>query len=188
VGRSESLSVACDGDRGASGSYPGWQSHAVTDAPAHWKPIFTAADAEDLRDYQGESQTVSAYTAVYVDQRQGKEMVAYTNSIAGAANTAILSSDRVQLTSSAYGELSTRESSGQSALVWYRYEVGAHQMISGIGEQLWYGMHSLTGAPRSRVLVLRAGCASDCSVARRALQDFAEALEVAQSREASVLH
>lgn len=166
---------------------PGWQSRPVKDSPAHWKPIFIAADAEDLRDYQGETQTVSAYTAVYVDQRQGKEIVAYTNSIAGAVDTAILSQERVQLASTAYGELTTRETSGQSALVWYRYEVGTHQMISGVGEQLWYGIHSLTGSPRSRVVVLRAGCASDCSDARRALRGFAEALRVAQSREASGL-
>jgi hypothetical protein len=60
----------------------GWQAHAVADAPARWKPVFVAADAVDLQDYRGDLQTVSAFAAVYVDQRQGKEMVGYANSVA----------------------------------------------------------------------------------------------------------
>jgi hypothetical protein len=61
-------------------------------------------------------------------------------------------------------------------------------MTSGIQEQLWYGIKSLTGTAVSRVIVLRADCAKDCSAARQSLLGFAEALESLQSSETSASH
>jgi hypothetical protein len=147
-----------------------------------------AADAVDLQDYRGDLQTVSAFAAVYVDQRQGKEMVGYANSVAGAADTAIVAAQRVQVAETSFNEILTRDPTGQEALVWYRYEVGGRHMTSGIQEQLWYGIKSLTGTAVSRVIALRADCAKDCSAARQSLRGFAEALESLQSSEASASH
>lgn len=119
-----------------------------------------AADAADGNPVTGQSEWVKVYEAIYVSQRQGKELIGYDNSILGSSALRILASAR-------HGELGVNElllqgSDGRQSLIWYYYEVGPRRLMRGFDVQLAYGVGSLWSPPVSRVIALGTACGTSC--------------------------
>ena len=115
----------------------------------------------------GQPEWVKVYEAIYVSQRQGKELIGYGNSILGSSALRILASVR-------RGELGVNElllqgPDGRQSLIWYYYEVGPRRLTRGLGVQLAYGAGSLWSSPVSRVIALGTACGTSCQAGDESL-------------------
>lgn len=149
---------------------PDWQPENV---PVDWQPVFVGADRTRQQTYHSNGQVVSAFAGIYYEQRQGKEMVGYDNTMTGTAQMQIVAVRRVELADGVFNELQTQGTNRAQALFWYRYEVGGSRTVSNLASQLLYGFKSLSGPPVSNVWVLRSNCGQDCNAARQTLNEFA---------------
>lgn len=146
-------------------------------ASGEWVPIFAGADAESLVEFSRGEFRVTAYTATYLRQAQGRELIGHGSRIGGnAAGRLTQSRVRLAATEPAISamEAQWRSAGGASALIWWTYRIGSRDFTNGLRAQLWYGLASLWSEPVSAVVALRSECRPDCGQARLVLQDFAE--------------
>lgn len=151
-------------------SVNGWQATAVSQAD--WRPVFGGADAEVHQEFRSGVTLVEAYAAVYSEQRQGKEIIGYGNSVLGET----LRAERT-LTRSApdpWTQLQVTDGDGVW-LLWYAYRVADTWHAMPLQLQLDYAVRSLYADPQSAIVALRSPCATDCEAARSALSQFAAA-------------
>lgn len=149
-----------------------WQGPTPATGKA-WQPVFVGADLTDFGEYTAAGRRVSMYTAIYLSQVQGRELTGYSNSIAGKGAAVVADGRRA-------GKVPMREmvmeNHAGTSVVRYFYRVDAtthdHDTLAAVS----YGLQSLTHAPLSRVVAVRAACASDCNAARAALDDFMSAV------------
>lgn len=147
-------------------------------APAigDWVPIFPGADAESLVEFSRDEQRITAYTATYLRQSQGRELIGHDRRIEGnGPGRLAVSSTRLvaSVPATAVVEAKWRSTGGSSALIWWAYRIGSRDFTDGLRAQLWYGLASLWSEPVSVVVALRAECRPDCDRARLSLQEFA---------------
>jgi len=150
-----------------------WQSAPPA---GHWVPVFAGADAETMVEYSRDGDRVTAYTATYLRQRQGRELVGYGSRVEGeGAGRRLSGTRRVRLLDPALEviEAEWRDPYGKRALLWWTYQVGSRSFAGGFRAQLWYGLASLWSSPSSSIVALHAECVPDCDRARLALQRFA---------------
>lgn len=134
-----------------------------------WQPVFIGADVIERDRLMDGAQGVHVYIAEYRTQRQGKELIGYRNSIIGSEDAVILRRTKVHTRDGAVMEWVLRQSDNAVALLWYVYEVGELRYIRPVAAQISYGIQSLIGTPRARVIALRAQCALDCDAERAML-------------------
>jgi exosortase A len=147
----------------------GWSRTVPTLA---WNPAFAGADSREQDEYvDAHGRHVTAFVAIYGLQRQGKELVAYGNSLLGQNEGAIVSGSRVD-SAGAVRELIV-EHSDRRSLIHFHYRVGDRRTARGIAAQLWYGLGTFRGPTASSVVALRTDCVPDCDAARRLLGEFA---------------
>ncbi|HEU4486675.1 MAG TPA: exosortase-associated EpsI family protein, partial [Povalibacter sp.] len=132
---------------------------------------FRGADAVVSGRYSIDGYDVELYRAVYESQRQGKELVAYDNSIFGGENVDVLNESVVD----GWRDLEIATAVGHE-LVRYQYRIGSTRTADGLGAQLSYGIRSLVSAPVSEVVALRTRCESDCAGARMRIHALVDAL------------
>lgn len=145
-------------------------------ASGDWIPVFPGADAESLVEFAAGDEVVTAYTATYLRQRQGRELVGHESRIEGRAQGRFVRSSRRMAVVEPAVEVNESEWSsagGGRALFWWTYQIGGRRFTSPLAAQVWYGISSLAGPPVSSVVALRAACASDCDRARLVLEAFA---------------
>jgi hypothetical protein len=139
-----------------------------------WRPVFEGADILDQGVYRqarkSEDAGVEAFTAIYSWQRHGRKLGGYNNTVIG--DLRLEESHRVLRSGRGYVELIVTDASHQQWLIWYSYSVGERRFTSTLQAQVWYGVGSLLNARISRVLALRAKCASDCNGARGLIGEF----------------
>jgi exosortase/archaeosortase family protein len=143
-----------------------------TSAPADWAPQFPGADVLSMGVYTRGPQQVTAFTAAFAVQRHGKKLAGYGVEILAPDEDA-LSQQRIAVGPAILSETEAVGPHGSRALVWLRYTVGERHFTSAWWAQLAYGWASLSSAPASHIMLLRAPCAAgDCSAARTALTQF----------------
>jgi exosortase A len=145
-------------------------------APTDWTPVFKGADREFFAMYRRGSAAVEWYSADYAFQHQGKKLFGYDNSLISARMFNMLDQGVVDAGSVRFNYLQLRNPEGAQSVLWYAYEVGAHDMTSGLLAQLWYGARSLTGPVESRVSAFRAKCDPDCTAAHAELRRFVDSI------------
>lgn len=150
-----------------------WQGPLPT-AVNDWKPVFVDADVTRTGDYVAGDKRLVMYTAIYLYQAQGRELVGFHNSVAGEG-TDIVSQSR--LGAPVPAAQMTVEDGGGTALIRYFYQVGTTTTNRGIAAELYYGLHSLLEAPVSRIVAARAACLPDCESARVALDDLMNSID-----------
>lgn len=143
-------------------------------ASSRWQPYYPGADAEQRAEYRREANAVTVYVATYARQRQGKELIGYDNSILGKSSDTVASA--ASLPDLVIKELEVSEPGSATSLVWYQYTIGSRALARDITAQLYYGAASLVSSPVSRIVAMRAECASDCAQARAALTDLLQEL------------
>lgn len=145
-------------------------------ASGDWVPEFPGADGESLVEFSAGDELVTVYTATYLRQHQGRELIGHESRIEGRTPGRHLRSNRRLVVVQPPIEVNESEWSsagGGRALIWWTYQIGERCFASPLAAQVWYGIAALAGAPVSSVVALRATCASDCDAARRVLADFA---------------
>jgi len=148
----------------------------ATPAIGGWVPVFPGADAESLVEFSNDADIVSVYTATYLSQSQGRELIGHASRVQGTrpgrferlSRRAAVNDPAVPVVEGVWLEFG-----GGRALLWWSYQVGDRRFARGLPAQLWYGVVSLWKPPVSSVVVLRASCASDCEAAREILGRFA---------------
>jgi exosortase A len=143
---------------------PGWlRSESTGPRP----PVFQNADRTEVHDFVRDGVTIQAFQAVYLEQMQGKEFAAFDNRPFGEN----VSPQEFSLAGD-WLEARVRDRNGREWLARLLYRIDDAAFASARRAQLAYGVESLLGDPLSSVIVLRAGCASDCDGARNALDHF----------------
>jgi EpsI family protein len=153
----------------------GWQGPVKL--PGEWEPLFPGKDRDDLADYRRNGTAVAAYIAEYDEQRQGKELVGYGNSLVNGIKGDATSEAPLQLAHGTALQLRIGKIPGESSVVAYFYEIGSAHRVSGLASQLTYAMKSLFTPVTSRIVAVRVRCESDCAeaavIARQWLDDYA---------------
>jgi exosortase A len=137
----------------------------------NWAPRFHGVDDAVHGRYVTNGHDIEMYTAVYTSQRQGKELVAESNSMLGTERVSISSERNV----GEWRELEMRTAVGDE-LIRYQYRIGATRTTNDLWAQLSYGLRSFAGAPLSRLVALRTDCVPDCEAARQRLEALAQTL------------
>ncbi len=147
----------------------GWQSRADAFAAP---PRF--ANADDIRQFVFESrgESVQAFSAVYRQQLQGKELGGFENAPLGERFVPV---DRPRVSDDWLG-FEARDRAGRRWWVLLRYRVGERDFLDPRRAQIFYGLSSLWSDPVSSAIVLRAACEPDCEAARATLDRFSAQL------------
>jgi exosortase A len=138
-----------------------------------WKPVFNGADQQQFGRYSDGARSVEVYVADYATQAQGRELVGYDNSVVGAGAETL--SEARDPTSGPAIDVTIRERDGSHSAIRYFYRVGGLRTDRGTLAQVWYGVSSLVGAPRSSIVAMRAECRPDCAAAQGAFADLTKA-------------
>jgi EpsI family protein len=142
-----------------------------------WRPVFANPDEELLVEYSSdEAGAVSVYRAVYLSQRQGKELVGFGNTVVGV-DYRELEVEPLEV-SAGSGVIPVVERriegpDGRQRLVWSLFTVAGESTDMRLEDQLTYGVRSLFGPPPASVVALSAECQPDCARARVALKAIA---------------
>ena len=145
-----------------------------------WKPVFAGADEEFLVAYVGKDhQEVALYRAAYHSQRQGKELRAYGNTLAGDSHR-VQATDRHKVDIDQHSVAVTEEThsdwSGQQSIVWWLYTVDGTPSTMDLLSQVEYGTRSLWRAPTASVVAMATECRPDCAAARVTLEAISQHL------------
>lgn len=154
---------------------PGSWSGPAFSADQAWKPIFAGADLKVMGEYTAAGRRVAVYTAVYLSQSQGRELVAYGNSVAGE-KVRILSEER-STSRVPMNEMVIETGLGE-AVIRYFYRVDGKAINREAVAALTYGLRSVVGRPIASVIAARAACVPDCDSARRALDDLLQSMDL----------
>jgi exosortase/archaeosortase family protein len=146
----------------------GWYLDGAVSSGA---PLFVNADALESIAYADGAATVQAFGAVYLQQRQGKELADFSNLPFGEN---VVPASGFQIVGD-WLELRVRDRAGRYWLARVRYRIEDATFAHLRKSQIAYGLGSLTGDPVSSAMVLRARCAEDCDAARAALDRFTRA-------------
>jgi len=158
---------------------PGWLG--PVSRPTPWQPVYPGSDRAELAEYRRDGIAVSSYIAEYDEQRQGKELIGYGNSLFNGIPGAVTQQESLQLVRGVARQLRLDEPGEVHSVVGYYYEIGGARRVSGLGSQLTYAMKSLFRPTTSRVIAVRVDCTGDCTAAattaRQWLDDFAATQE-----------
>jgi EpsI family protein len=159
---------------------PGWLGPEIESTS--WQPVYPGSDRADSAGYRRAGTAISSYVAEYDDQRQGKELVGYGNSLLHGVDGTVTSREPVQLAGGEALSLEIAAHDGTRSVVAYFYEIGGSYRISGPGAQLTYAVKSIFRPTTSRVVAVQVMCADDCAAAKAAarqwLEDFAGSREL----------
>jgi hypothetical protein len=139
-----------------------------------WQPVFEGADVTQRARYSKGASTVEGYAALYADQHQGKELVAFNNSVTGETLNARRRGGAGQ---GDWMELEATDSRGERWVLWYSYRLDSDWYHRTLPLQVQYGVKSLLSAPLSAVVAFRARCqGEECSSARDSVRDVTTSL------------
>jgi exosortase A len=159
-------------------SLEGWSVEEITHDD--WLPVFEGADVTQRARYSKDAKSVEAYAALYADQHQGKELVAFNNSLTGET---LMTRRRGGAGQGDWMELEASDSRGDRWLLWSAYRLDADWYRRTLPMQVQYGVKSLVSAPLSAVVAFRTRCqGEDCSAARDTLYDVTMTLASSAAR------
>jgi EpsI family protein len=153
----------------------GWQGpiHALN---SEWSPIYEGADWQQQAEYRAADLRVQMFAAAYQEQRQGKELIGYRNTMLGDFADVSSSDGRLRGPQGSFNQSILTARDGRQAVVIYYYQVGPHHTASASGAQLLYGWQSLFSIPISMAVGAHAKCASNCESERAALLHLLSAM------------
>lgn len=150
----------------------GWAVEEMT--RSDWQPVFEGADVTQRARYAKGASAVEGYAALYADQHQGKELVAFNNSVTGETLNARRRGSAGQ---GDWMELEATDSRGERWVLWYVYRLDNDWYHRTLPLQVQYGVRSLFSAPLSAVVAFRAHCqGEECSSARDSVREVTTSL------------
>ena len=139
-----------------------------------WMPKFVGADDQLNVVYESSAGSMEFYTAKYREQRQGKELAGFGNSVLGEQTGRVIATQRESELGVERVRQTVRTWDGRTWLYWYSYRIGNNWLSKPLHAQLRYGFVSLWRIPESRVVAVRAVCddADNCDAAAKQLQQL----------------
>jgi EpsI family protein len=138
-----------------------------------WRPVFHGASSEVFAAYRDQdARAVEIYSAVYLTQRQGAELIGYGNSLVGERGLQEEGESVVATPRGPMVETIVADTSGRRSIIWSSYTVGGRTFVEPLRSQLWYGLTSLGGQPVASLSAARAVCVPNCDGAREKLGRF----------------
>lgn len=156
----------------------GWEGPSAPQSA--WQPEFGAADQVVRASWSRDGAQVESFTAMYVYQEQGKEMVGYGNSLLGSDGSfKTLSRDELPATggAAALNRVVAQDAAGATWVFLYRYDVGGKAFAGGFASKLYYPIALMGGSPRSALVAAAARCGDDCESATRLVASFMDSIE-----------
>ena len=160
---------------------PGWDGPLP--APAHWNPVFPAADAQESAAYSSETGTVYFFLAWYAYERDDAKLLFFRNRLFDVRQWRV-ASERIHHVDLGGGEIIVREQvlrsnpGGQGTRVlWSWYRVDGQNTPSAWEAKLLSLRGVLRGRPDAQVVALGADTESD-QVARERLRAFLASAEM----------
>lgn len=142
-------------------------------AAQDWRPVFHGASSEMFAAYRDQdARAVEIYSATYLTQRQGAELVGYGNSLVGERGLQEEGESIVTTPRGPMIETIVADRSGRRSIIWSSYTVGGRTFVEPLRSQLWYGITSLGRQPVASLSAARAICVPDCDGAREKLGRF----------------
>ena len=150
-----------------------WQG-PLPPAPA-WSPRYVDPDSERRASYRSATGSVEIYVNAYSDQRQGRELVFYGNTLLAPGPWQRSWPLQVQTLASRDASLAAFEARAPDGSLWlvaHVYEVGGWTTTRDPLAQLRYGIGSILGPLPAGVVALAAPCDTKCDVARTLVTTF----------------
>jgi exosortase A len=145
----------------------GWSRDA---SAINGAPLFRNPDSSEQATFVRDLTGVQAFSAVYLQQTQGKELNDFANRPFGEGFAQV--SGFTYPGDGRWLEVQVRDRARATWLVRVLYRVDDAAFANSRHAQLAYAARSLSGDPVSSALVLRTACATDCDAARTALDRF----------------
>lgn len=125
-----------------------------------WSPSYPGSDRRQLGEYRSNGVAAVAFVAEYNEQRQGKELVGFDNSILHGLTAAASARESVDLPGGPANRLRIGEGRDETVVLYY-YRIGPARIANPFIAQLRYGAATIFSNPASRIVAVRA--ASDAS-------------------------
>jgi exosortase len=151
--------------------------------PTSWQPVYPGSDRAELAEYQRDGMIVSSYIAEYDEQRQGKELVGYGNSLLNGLPGTVTRQETLPLERGTAVQLRLDGPGDMHSVVGFYYDIGGAHRVSGLGSQLTYAMKSLFRSTTSRVIAVRVECTTDCTTAMDAARQWLDGFARTQEHE-----
>lgn len=148
-------------------------------ANTSWQPRYAGVQEQILQRYEKAGQQVLVYANVYFSQAQDRELIYFSNDIAGDWRRSVRKKDEALLDAGLAGPfrvLSARGVIGEW-LIWYRYDINGAAIADPRKAKLAQALAVLRGQQSAGVIAFAAKCDADCGSARDALREFAAAFE-----------
>lgn len=153
-------------------SLPGWQGpRPYTGA---WSPKFAGPTAATLGEYRSGQDAVSMYANFYAAQRQGQELIFFSNDIAGdwERDRPRRAEPVIETPAGPFRELVARSLYGET-VIWYRYAVGSSVATAERDAKWQQALAVLRGMPGAGTVAIASRCEPDCDSARTRLGGLA---------------
>jgi EpsI family protein len=138
--------------------------HGPAPANEDWQPSYPHADRSELGEYRRGERVATAFIAQYLQQRQGKELVGYDNTVLGQLNPSETSRRRIHTNRGEAAIVESSSGAGRSLVAFY-YQIGDERTASDLSAQFAYAAASLRGPALSQIVAVRVQCAAECTVA-----------------------
>lgn len=140
------------------------------------RPTFVDAESELHGYYSAGDTLVSVYAAGYYRQRQGSELIHYSNRPLSDREL-LLSRSRISVPLDAgrtlpFRRLVAEDRNGRRRLVWLTYDVAGRATDNDVLAKIYQAIGALRGRHDAHAIVLSAECSLDCADADRTLTRF----------------
>ena len=151
-----------------------WQG--PLESAAAWSPSYLGSDRSQRGEYRRAGMVATVFMAEYDQQRQGKELIGYGNSLLEGLAGQMASEQLVPAPPGEAVQLEVAGPAGHFSVVTYFYEIGSTRRVNPLSTQLTYAVASLVRPVRSRAIAVHVACTRDCeaaaATARGWLEDF----------------
>lgn len=140
-----------------------------------WEPAFASPALESIVQYDDGNDVVLAYMNVYLSQEQGRELIFYSNDVAGGWRRSSLNED-VESVIGVDNKLRFKQLIASNYLgdwlIWYRYQNGTKFDVSESGAKFSQASETLLGRPEAGLIAFATPCRQQCDAAAQRLSEF----------------
>ena len=161
----------------------GWVGMGPVHRADSWAPLFKGADASLQRAYRNGDVIVYFYTARYLRQRQGAELINTTNRVYDDTHWRLVPYRQAVVVERGPQwpgrviETPIVSVTGERRLVWHWYTIGDRTVVRPLRAKLFEIMNMLQGGGPSSVVALAVEHKGDSEQARRTLRAFLDAMK-----------
>jgi EpsI family protein len=137
-----------------------------------WSPAYVMPDGEARASYRLDKGSIEVYASLYGDQRQGRELVYYGNTLLSPGPWERVWTDASDEIGTGLAGMDARAPDGSLWFIARVFEVGGEATRSEAMAQLAYGFRSILRPVPAGVIALATRCDENCDAARALVASF----------------